>query len=376
MVEYGTPLAKPAGEGAGARAEETVMNSRERVLKTLRFDKPDRAPRDLWLIPAVEKTRLAELEAVREKYPIDFAFPNGFRAWNMGHIVEWPDPSMLFRYGPAKRARGTPWEGTYVDAWGSVWVTGEDGVLGEVKQPPLADWSALDSYSPPWEVLEGAQWDAVNHFCAAVDKFVLSPPALSLFERMQFLRGSEALYMDLGYGSREVLKLRDMVHEFNLKALDYWCRTDMDGIAWPDDLGSQKALLVSPAMWREMFKPLYKEYCDIIHRAGKFVFLHSDGHIAAIIEDLIEIGVDALNSQLFCMNIEDIGRRFKGRVTFWGELDRQYVLPFGKPEEVREAVRRVRRALDDGSGGVVAQFQFGKYDPRENVEAAFEAWLE
>jgi hypothetical protein len=193
---------------------------------------------------------------------------------------------------------------------------------------------------------------------------------------MQFLRGSEALYIDLGYGSREVMKLRDMVHEFNLKALDYWCKTDVDGIAWPDDWGSQKALLVSPAMWREMFKPLYKEYCDRIHRAGKFVFLHSDGHIAAIIEELIEIGVDALNSQLFCMDIEDIGRKFKGRITFWGELDRQYALPFGKPEEVREAVRRVRRALDDGSGGVVAQFQFGKYDPRENIEAAFEAWLE
>jgi hypothetical protein len=52
------------------------------------------------------------------------------------------------------------------------------------------------------------------------------------------------------------------------------------------------------------------------------------------------------------------------------------VLPFGRPDDVREAVRRVRRALDSGTGGVIAQFQFGKYDPRENIEAAFEAWLE
>jgi hypothetical protein len=125
-----------------------------------------------------------------------------------------------------------------------------------------------------------------------------------------------------------------------------------------------------------MFKPLYKQYCDLIHAAGKFAFLHSDGHIAAIIEDLVEVGFDAVNSQLFCMDIEDIGRKFKGRITFWGELDRQYVLPFGKPEEVKEAVRRVRRALDTGQGGVIAQMQFGKYDPKENIEAAFEAWLE
>jgi hypothetical protein len=90
-------------------------------------------------------------------------------------------------------------------------------------------------------------------------------------------------------------------------------------------------------------------------------------------EDLVTLGFDAINSQLFCMDIEDLGKKFKGRITFWGELDRQHVLPFGKPEEVKEAVRRVRRALDTGRGGVIAQMQFGKF---ENIEEAFEAWLE
>jgi uroporphyrinogen decarboxylase len=331
------------------------MTSRERVRRTLKFEKPDRIPRDLWIIPAIEVTRLAELEAVHKRFPIDFAFPNGVRSWNMGHEVEWPDPTMIFRYGPSKRAKGTPWEGTYVDAWGCEWVTAEFGVQGEVKNPQLADWSAFDHFVPPWETLEGAKWDAVNRFSAATDKFVLSPPAFSVFERMQFLRGTEALLMDLAYGTKEIFKLRDLIHEFNLKALEHWCRTDVDGIGWTDDWGSQKSLLISPAMWREIFKPLYKQYIDMIHAADKFAFLHSDGHIEAILGELIESGFDAINSQLFCMNIEGIGKKFKGRVTFWGELDRQYVLPFGKPDEVKEAVRRVRRALDAGSGGVIAQ---------------------
>jgi uroporphyrinogen decarboxylase len=352
------------------------MESRERVYRTLKFERPDRAPRDLWIIPAVETTRLAELEAVRERFPLDFAFPNGFRAWNMGHEVEWPDPNLLFRYGPSQRAKGIPWEGTYTDAWGCEFVTGEPGVVGEVKNPPLAEWRALEGYTAPWEILRGARWDAVNRFCAATTKFVLSPPAFSLFERMQFLRGTEALFCDLGYGTREVLRLRDLIHEFNLEAVDLWCQTDADGIGWTDDWGSQTALLVSLDMWREIFQPLYREYCARIHAAGKFAFLHSDGHITALIPELIEIGVDALNSQLFCMDLEELGRRFKGRITFWGEIDRQQVLPFGNPEDVREAVRRVRRALDDGAGGVVAQLQFGKYDPKENIEAAFEAWME
>ncbi|MEM3515676.1 MAG: hypothetical protein QW281_03350, partial [Saccharolobus sp.] len=100
----------------------------------------------------------------------------------------------------------------------------------------------------------------------------------------------------------------------------------------------------------------------------------SDGHIEAIYPDLIEIGIDAINSQLFCMNIEELGRKYRGKVTFWGEIDRQYILPFGTVEEVRSAVRRVRKALDTGRGGVIAQCEWGLKDPKENIEAVFEEW--
>jgi uroporphyrinogen decarboxylase len=106
------------------------------------------------------------------------------------------------------------------------------------------------------------------------------------------------------------------------------------------------------------------------------VFFHSDGHIAAIYGDLIEIGVNALNSQLFCMDIEDLARKYKGQITFWGEIDRQHVMPFGTTDDVRNAVRRVRNALDDGTGGVIAQCEWGKDNSKENVEAVFKEWWE
>ena len=76
------------------------------------------------------------------------------------------------------------------------------------------------------------------------------------------------------------------------------------------------------------------------------------------------------------MDIEDIGRRYRGTITFWGEIDRQRTLPFGSPPQVREAVRRVRRALDDGRGGVIAQCEWGNKDSYENIAAVFEAWQE
>jgi uroporphyrinogen decarboxylase len=112
----------------------------------------------------------------------------------------------------------------------------------------------------------------------------------------------------------------------------------------------------------------------LIRAAGKKVFFHSDGFIFEVYEDLIEIGVDAVNSQLFCMDIEHLAAQYKGKITFWGEVDRQRILPLGTPEEVRAAVRRVRAAFDDGRGGVIAQCEWGIHDPKENVLALYDEW--
>jgi hypothetical protein len=142
-----------------------------------------------------------------------------------------------------------------------------------------------------------------------------------------------------------------------------------------DDWGMKESLLINPETWREIFKPLYKEYCDMIHAAGKFSFFHTDGHTEAIFSDFIEVGIDAVNAQLFTMDVEDLARRYLGKITFWGEIDRQQILPFGTRREVQEAVQRIRALLDDGTGGVIAQCEWGKDNPKENIEAVFQAWL-
>ena len=308
-----------------------------------------------------------DLEAILRDFPEDF--------------ISCPEPVLA----PGDRSRGIRGtDSTWVDEWGCVWESGADGEIGEVKHPPLADWSALDSLTPPWEILRKADWDAVNHAqeknLAGEQKFMLTGTGIRPFttvrpfERMQFLRGAEKLYLDLGYGSSEVFRLRDMLHEFYIEELKGWLKTDCDGICFMDDWGSQTSLLISPAMWRDLFKPLYKDYCDIIHSAGKKVFFHCDGHILDLFEEFIDLGIDAINSQLFCMDIEEIGRICKGRITLWGEIDRQYVLSSGSVQDVFKAVGRVRRAIDDGAGGVIAQCEWGTRNPSENIRAVFEAW--
>jgi len=333
------------------------MNSRELVKAALRFQPTPRVPQQLWTLSWAQIHYPTELEAIRRDFPPDF---QGAR---------YDPPQLDWVRGERER------RGLYVDEWHCVFENIQDGVVGEVKQPLIKSYeSDLGKVRPPVELI-GKGFEHTNESIADADKFVLVGWA-NLFERMQFLRGTENLFMDLAELPAGFFALRDMVHEFNLRMMEDWLRTDVDGLTFADDWGTQRSLLISPRQWRELFKPCYKEYCDAIHKAGKFVFMHSDGYIFDIYEDLIEIGVDAVNSQLFCMDIEEIGRRFKGRITFWGEIDRQYLLSFAPTEEVRAAVHRVARALYDGRGGVIAQCEFSAGNKPQNVRAVFETWHE
>ncbi len=332
------------------------MTGRERVKAALTFSGPDRIPRDLWSLPYIPLFEPEQLEEVRSRYPMDIGRPElspGSSRKEMERLKE---------------------AGTYEDAWGSTWKVGEPGVLGEVRRPALEEWAEMDDFQPPWSTVEDRDVGRVNSMCEESDQFMLSAVCGRPFERLQFLRGTENVYMDLAMESDNLMELLDRVHEFYLADVRSWAESKVDGVFLMDDWGTNQSLLINPEKWRRLFKPLYREYCEIIHDAGKFAFFHSDGFIEPIYGDLVEVGIDAINSQLFCMDIEKLGEHYGGEITFWGEIDRQHVMPFGSPEDVRSAVERVHEALGGEEGGVIAQCEWGKDNTRENVEAVFDAW--
>ncbi|MFC1735330.1 uroporphyrinogen decarboxylase family protein [Candidatus Hydrogenedentota bacterium] len=332
------------------------MTSRELVTKVLNHEPVDRVPRDLWAISGVVQFRKDEYDRLRAEYPMD--------------MTKSP-----WCYGPGDKVRPMDEKtGEYTDAWGCVWRVGQPGLAGEVKGPAISDWSQLTNYKPPMEVLDNADFSRINPFCAESTLFVRGGTATHPFEQLQFIRGTENALIDLAYGTKELRQLLEMIHEFSCRAMRMTAETDVDAVSFMDDWGSQTALLISPDMWREFFRPMYKDYCDIAHEKGKYVFMHSDGNIEAIYEDLIEVGVNALNSQLFCMNIEGLGEKYGDKITFYGEIDRQKILPFGAAEDVREAVRRVKKALDPSTGGVIAQCEWGLNDPYENIATVYDEW--
>lgn len=335
-----------------------MTDPRTLVKQTLTFSNPARVPRDLWTLPWAELHYPAELARIRAHFPNDMVGAPGF-------LRERPATS-----GDQYAA------GVYIDEWGCAFQNVQPGVIGEVKQPLVATWADLDRVRPP-EAFLSIDRDQVNAFCKSTDRFVTAGCCPRPFERLQFLRGSENVYIDLAEQAagqpNEFFTLLDRVHQFYLKEMEQWAKTDVDAFTFMDDWGAQRALLISPRQWRKIFKPLYKAYIDLAHRHGKFIFMHSDGFTQDIIPDLIELGLDAFNTQIFTMDIEQLGARFRGQITFWGEIDRQHLLSFGTTGEIERAVRRVKDALFS-SGGVIAQCEFGAGAKPENVYKVFETW--
>jgi uroporphyrinogen decarboxylase len=342
-----------------------MISSRDLVKQTLEFKNPERAPRHLWTLPWAEIHHSEYLKKIIKDFPDDIVgVPMGDFATSEGFTRRPGDPE------------GEPFEvGTYLDVWGCSFINRQKGVIGEIKDPLIKDEEWLDDskLKLPEQVINFNR-EKVNEFCRSTDKFVLAGDWARPFERLQFIRGTEQLYMDLMLKPNRMYNVFEKIHDFYCRQLKAWCETDVDAVWFMDDWGSQRNLLINPGLWIEFFKPMYKDYIDMAHKYGKKIFMHSDGYIIDILPHLIELGLDAVNSQIFCMGAENL-KKFKGQITFWGEIDRQHLLPEGTKEDIANAVRKVKGNLWN-NGGCIAQCEFGPGAKPENIYTVFKTWNE
>ena len=192
---------------------------------------------------------------------------------------------------------------------------------------------------------------------------------------MQQLHGFEATLVDLSTNRKEIHQLRDDLVDFNLQWIDRWLEQEYQGLQFADDWGSQTGLLISPDQWRSFFKPAYAAMFAKTKAAGCHVWFHSDGNITDILPDLVELGVDVLNCQAKVMDM-DVLRSYAGRICFRTDLDRQSLLPYGTPQQIRQAVHELFDALGTPGGGIVANGDIDTDVPLENIRAMYEAFLE
>jgi len=287
------------------------MTSREVIKRTITFQTPDRLGHEF-----------------PEPYGNDFAYVN-------------MNPSVDLR----------PSEG--IDEWGAVWENIGISRMGEVKDFPLKDWSSFDKLKIP-DINDPQRWKNLeNAREKARDKFLIGT-GISIYERVHFIRGLENTWVDIYENPDELCMLLDILVDMNLVAVKKYSEAGIDGFFFCDDWGLQDRLMISPDIWRQIWKPRYARIYEAAHQAGMFTFLHSCGYIVDILDDLIEIGLDVIHmDQQENMGLELLGKRFGGRITFFAPVDIQKTMCFGTLDDIRAYCRRMVQHLGRPEGGFI-----------------------
>ncbi|MBI2190391.1 MAG: hypothetical protein HYU36_00225 [Planctomycetes bacterium] len=330
------------------------MTSRERVLRTIRFQQPDRLPILHAVLPGGWERHGDQLKELFARYPSDF-----------GGLAD--------RCGSDGGVRAYT-RGEFRDAWGCRWENILPGLEGQPRGHPLEDWKALESF--PWPDPNGGEWTTPQPRPDPSRFVILGGGASRLWERMHFMRGMEALFEDIAGGRPEVEVLRDRILDFSLKRIERQLAYDCDGISFMDDWGCQDRLMIRPSDWRRLFRPAYRRIVDLVHAHKKLFYFHSDGYILDILPDLIEIGVDVVNPQFSCHDLTALARLCAGRICVSTDLDRQRLLPRGAPEEVRREVARILESFSGHGGGLILRGEIGPDVPLANAESMLRAFFE
>ena len=358
--------------------EVEVPSHRDRVLKAIGHQEPDRVPVDYWAAPEVTERLCSELglgdgEGLLRQLDIDLRYVEGpslvgqeLRRFDGGvvedlwgvrrRVVEVRTPTGRWRY---KHLVESPLAGASCVAD----IEGHEGW-------PSADWWDYSSIAEQCEqhagfavVLKGDRLDRCSQL-----------------KTMMYLRGPGQVLIDMATNPGLVEAMLERIRAYYL---DYNERVfrQVEGKAdifmMGDDFGTQTGPMMSRRMWRRYFSKGFKEYVDLAHRHGLAVMHHSCGSVRYLMEDFIEAGLDILQSiqpRAAGMDLADLERDYGGRIAFHGSMDIQQTLPGGSPEEVDEEVRRRMSAAMAGGGFILGTAHNILPDvPTENILAMYEA---
>jgi uroporphyrinogen decarboxylase len=382
------------------------MNHRQRVLAALRHEEPDRVPIDfgatvdstimatayqplrqqLGLGPSM--TRVLDVaqqtavidEDVRQAVGVDllpvFDEP---REWRVGSLGDGSPAELPARFRPELQPDGSR---VVKDAAGNVtFRMPKRGHYFDPVYAPLAGatsiadlekhMDAIVGYDTPahldWTYQERAE--EVRALRDSTDYALVGFFGGHILQAGQVLRGWEEFLMDLLKNKAFAHALMDKLTEAHLERFERYAATIapwVDVIQFEEDLGMQDRPLMSPEVYREMIKPYHQElFAFAKSRCDAYLLLHTDGAVAPLIPDFIEMGVDAINPVQVSaagMDTKVLKNEFSKEITFWGAgCDSQVILPFGSPEDVADEVKRRIDDLAPGGGFVFA--------PIHNIQA-------
>ena len=267
----------------------------------------------------------------------------------------------------------------YTDLYGSTWRL--DRRPYHLDKPALKSPS-LDGFTfPDLETVFDADWKekALQFIAQKQDYFLVAGFGFGLFERTWTIRGFDTVLMDVAAEPDFYAELVEAVADHQLAIIERLLALPVDGIMFSDDWGYQQGVLIGPERWRRILKPHLARMYARVHEAGKYTLSHCCGSVADIIPDMIEVGLDVLESvqpEAKGMNPYELKRQFGDQITFWGGLGSQSTIPFGTPDEIRAEVAKLCCEMGQGGGYILNPAKALQPEtPTENAVAVVEAFL-
>jgi uroporphyrinogen decarboxylase len=353
------------------------MTSRERVLNTINHKQPDRPPVFATLTPQAAEKLSKALDLPFEE-PID-----SLLSTRISHT------KLLTKLGndcvciaacyPENFPTRVLEDGTLMNEWGMKFV--DTGLYSEFKEYPLESAQSvkdIEDYPFPDPFAPGRFDEAEKTIKKyAKDYAIVADLETSFFETSWYLTGLEKILMDLMMEEDHIFALLDKVMEINTEIGKKLIALGADILWAGDDFGSQNGMILSPELWRKVFKPRIKHMFEEFRKVNSEIKIawHSCGSILPIIPDFIEIGLDILNPLqplAHGMEPEFLKNTYGKDLVFFGGIDIQDLLPNKTPEEIKKEVRRRIQIYGNGGGYINAPAHNIQDDtPIENILAYF-----
>jgi hypothetical protein len=311
------------------------MSYTDLLVKAMTWQYPETIPVGIGMLPALWKKHPQEMKDITARYPQFF-----------GNISE--------RYNYDTFTPASYHEGQFADEWGCVWSNIQEGQESIVTGHPVKTREDIRSLKIP-------------------DDRTGKIPHGFMYLRLLDLRGFEEAMFDFAEEAPELQILIDKVLQYNLLQLDVAIKKNTAPVRYyGDDLGMLMGLAMGREKWVAYMKPCFTALYNKAHQAGKLVYMHTDGCIYEIMEDLQETGVNMINPQYRANGLDNLVRICKGKIPINLDLDRQ-MLPFATPASIEDHIRECIEALYLPEGGLGINLELGQDVALDVIEAALAA---
>ena len=340
------------------------MQSRERVQRAVAFQSVDKPALECDVNPVAIYEHGEKIRELFQTIEGDFG-PISTGAFEMPGPADFDEQGNYLAYKQ--------------DDWGITWVHRIFGIQGHPHKRPLDDWANLADYKlPPIERLT-PESEAFHHLKTYFDDrksqgFYAKAGFFGLLERAYALRQFEDVLADLAAGDEDFLELTDRMTARYIIESENLVMAGADGVQIGDDFGAQDTMLISPNQFREVYKPRYRDILAPAKAAGKQVFCHSCGQITPILQDLKDIGVDAIWPQIALYDLRDFAARCRDiGLAVAIHPDRSGLMTHGTPDEVYRRMYEYAEAFHPENGGSWFYLEIDNGFPYENIEAMVRA---